>query len=534
MTEQTIKRQQRTQRHIDRIVGQKKPLPAAFIKWGKRRLKAYLVYEPGKNEEAVCTRCGKVHKWKRKLKLNETKICPSCKAECVCKTPKKLPATMQQTFVYMQKIKDGILVRFVVFHRDYRLWPTPVDTTEENLMVSLEKGKRQWWLEKRKRLSYNPDPSWYLNNTKKWIKSYNGPNYKMEAYQSGCFGAIASYDHVKIYENNLSGLIKDTPLAYIDLEKILEYVNRRTRSYEKIYDFIEVYDKLCRFPQLESLWKIGFRQLCLEEIVSSTPDIKKRDKLHKSLGISKKLWNYLLKNKKFDIEKREIKRAAVIDRICPDKDVLFRVIRDFSEYELKKFFIDAKMNIGKTDKYYRRHHKNFLYKDYLNMAIELGYNLRDDFVSYPKDVQQAHDAAVAVRDEEINRKALKKAQEKDSDIMKIERKIRKRFSFEDDKFLIRPAKTNREIVKEGQVQHICVGNGYYADNMIKGKKYILLLRRKESPDVPFYTIEIDKDYRICQRHGKYNKQFEEVTEVDTFLNKFVEAMTNGEKHYAAQ
>lgn len=78
-----------------------------------------------------------------------------------------------------------------------------------------------------------------------------------------------------------------------------------------------------------------------------------------------------------------------------------------------------------------------------------------------------------------------------------------------------------------------MGNGRYAESMEKEKTYILFLRKKEDPDTPFYTVEITPEFKIIQRHGKYNKENEEVTEVDSFLKKFVEEKGNGKKYHAA-
>ena len=65
--------------------------------------------------------------------------------------------------------------------------------------------------------------------------------------------------------------------------------------------------------------------------------------------------------------------------------------------------------------------------------------------------------------------------------------------------------------------------------MEKEKSYILFLRRKSKPDEPYYTVEITPEFEILQRHGKYNKEQEEVVSVDAFLKKFVEVKGNGKK-----
>ena len=136
-------------------------------------------------------------------------------------------------------------------------------------------------------------------------------------------------------------------------------------------------------------------------------------------------------------------------------------------------------------------------------------------------------------EEERMKENLKAADQRYKGIPRIEKKIRKQFTYSDGDYCIRPAKTNREIVREGQRLHICVGNGRYAESMEKEKTYILFLRKKEDPDTPFYTVEITPEFKILQRHGKYNKEGSEVTEVDSFLKEFVEVKGNGKKYHAA-
>lgn len=166
------------------------------------------------------------------------------------------------------------------------------------------------------------------------------------------------------------------------------------------------------------------------------------------------------------------------------------------------------------------------------MAKKFGSDMTDEFVLYPRDLDAAHDAMIEVKVEARRKKELKEAKEKDEDLRKIYKKIAKRFSYEDDTFVLRPAKTKTEIVKEGQTQHICVGMAGYAEKMIRGSSYILFLRKKTEPNTPFYTVEITPEYKIVQRHGKYNKEGKEVTAVDVFLEKFRREVGHVEVNHA--
>ncbi len=42
--------------------------------------------------------------------------------------------------------------------------------------------------------------------------------------------------------------------------------------------------------------------------------------------------------------------------------------------------------------------------------------------------------------------------------------------------------------------------------MMEGDSYIIFMRKKECPEEPYYTIEIDPDGEVIQAYGKYDKK----------------------------
>lgn len=66
--------------------------------------------------------------------------------------------------------------------------------------------------------------------------------------------------------------------------------------------------------------------------------------------------------------------------------------------------------------------------------------------------------------------------------------------FEFNDFIIMTPKDFKEFEFESKILNHCVGeNGRYLKKHIKGISMIFFLRRKEEPDKPFFTIEVDKD-----------------------------------------
>lgn len=66
--------------------------------------------------------------------------------------------------------------------------------------------------------------------------------------------------------------------------------------------------------------------------------------------------------------------------------------------------------------------------------------------------------------------------------------------------------------------HHCVGSSKrYWDRIEHNEAYILFLRRKEAPDVPYYTLEVEPDGTVRQKRTKFDRQEADIQEVSAFL-----------------
>ena len=135
------------------------------------------------------------------------------------------------------------------------------------------------------------------------------------------------------------------------------------------------------------------------------------------------------------------------------------------------------------------------WKDYLNAAVVLGYDLKNPIFLMPKGLSKKHDEATkaalpileAMRDKKNGEKAARRL-----------RTLAKQYTYSDGRFLIRPPLGAAEIVAEGKALRHCVGG--YADRHINGTCTILFLRDRTEPGKPLVTIEMSKA-RIVQIHG---------------------------------
>lgn len=80
---------------------------------------------------------------------------------------------------------------------------------------------------------------------------------------------------------------------------------------------------------------------------------------------------------------------------------------------------------------------------------------------------------------------------------------------------------------EGRLLHHCVGGDTYLGRHNTGKTYILMLRFKEEPDIPYITVEIDaKNPRILQWYGDKDKKPDEKN-MQSWLNTWLMKLKTG-------
>lgn len=498
LAEEREKREKRKRQQIQENMDRAEKLPAAFLPWSERQLPSYIVYEPGDNHRGYCTRCKRETRFTSRLLKDKTRTCPHCRSRCRVKTPKTLPEMTGATTAYIQRTHTGIMVRFIRIYREMReKYKNSEPEISERLRIVVDRGKRQNWYEKRG-YEYG-DESWYRNNVDKWEKHINSPHVRKEYFRG--YIVTNKAGPLPVYKRNILYVIQDSSLRYVDDWMDMLYLCRKWK--DDLYNFIDLYEYIHSLPQIESLWKLGFRRLAVDIMRTGSGIRENKKEIHKFLGISKDMWRYLQNRAdKNNILMHDIKAAGKYDGITPDKDLAWEAARRIPSYYREDMKgLPLRKLLG-----YLSQNEVSVYGDYLHIARGMGYDLRDDFVAFPKDLKAAHDAALEVREEAENRRELEDARKDDPGIRKVCRKIRREYTDEIKGYLFRPAGSNYEIVKEGQALHHCVGMGTYKKKMLEGRSYIIFMRKKESPDESYYTIEISPEGRILQTYGKYNQK----------------------------
>lgn len=136
------------------------------------------------------------------------------------------------------------------------------------------------------------------------------------------------------------------------------------------------------------------------------------------------------------------------------------------------------------------------WKDYIDAAEAIGYDLKVERVLMPKLLQEAHDNAtgeLSRRKNTLNAATTKAV---------IEKAYLKYF-YEADGYIIRPAFNAEEVIAEGIAQSHCVGG--YAERHMTGKLTICFMRTAEETDKSLFTIEMSTDGTLRQIQGLRNQ-----------------------------
>lgn len=79
----------------------------------------------------------------------------------------------------------------------------------------------------------------------------------------------------------------------------------------------------------------------------------------------------------------------------------------------------------------------------------------------------------------------------------------KAWRFEYDNHIVLIPTSAHDIITEGEKMHHCVGS--YVDRVLENSTYICFVRRKDSPDTPYITCQVDLDGNIRQYYLAYDQ-----------------------------
>lgn len=295
--------------------------------------------------------------------------------------------------------------------------------------------------------------------------------------------------------------------------------------------FIEWLGIYCKHPNVEYLVKAGYRHLIRERCTgywgnknSLAASVKinwKSNNLLKMLGLNREEFR-LLQGHESEYE-NYIDWRERYPRAKPQELMKMAKIFGYDFDTAKRFSEATGKTVSRIAAYLDSQDiKRWNYRDYIEQCRTLRYDLHDTAICFPHDFDGMHTRLSSI--------IKYKEDEQAKTLFAAAYECRRKFGFSFGGLIIIQPEKFSDIIKEGEVLCHCVGG--YAGRHACGQTNIFFIRKESEPDKPYYTIEVDNDYRIVQCHGyrnDINGKPEEIKIFEAEYKKYLEVLKQNER-----
>lgn len=494
-----------------------RPLPQAVHKWIDNTVMAYSRYmfydSNGKKQTtARCSVCGN-EVTINKVRSGDKVTCPVCHKKCTAKPYRKYLNSNgfcnRETIMYLQPFKGTrFCAREFIIEYYY-------DCGRINPYI---------WIKELVRTTCDFDgQEMRVQEQYTYDEDYKGGDWRKDF----CRSVNSSLPLYPGTLNKIFKRVKGFNKWHIDYGRIARLCN--PVGCENLYNAVN------KVASLNNIIDNGLINLARDVITYTyrcTEFDLAKGSLRKSFGITKddlkilkqlnpKLYEFELykaykqTGRKIDIE--ELKEFfAIRSMIDCDVNDMLRILEYSSLRKFCQFFRRWESeNCAKPydNYYYFDPRRIFLgdYKDYIENAALLEYDLTNLEVLYPKNFKQAHDLASDI----VNDKNFS-----EGELPQIARQYEKYsnlYSYEDKDFCIMPPVRHNDLKNEGKTLCHCVAT--YAKKVATEKTIILFIRKTSEKEKPYFTLELNPvTLRIEQCRGFENCSYP--NEVKKFMDKW--------------
>lgn len=341
--------------------------------------------------------------------------------------------------------------------------------------------------------------------------------------------------------------INDSQMKYLPQDMYKTIYSKPERIEQKYLARYETAESFARCPQLETLFKNDFRDICRRIILlrGSTKSINKHAKeLHEILRITKTQLRFIRENDRTrGWTSRKLEMFDIADKYGikeRDYDKVFKLYEASNKTTLKYLlrFQSLTKLWNVVHKYLENEHYIKLadvlreYADYLHEREANNDDLSNTIYLRPRNLYETYSRIRQQAEQKRGEEYINDMQAKYPDIKKRSEKIPKKYTFIHEGLVIRPAVDAKEIVMEGRILHHCVGsdNQRYLRNFNAGKGWILVIRHTDNLDEPYITVELEND-KIIQWYGEHDtKPDKEI--IYNFLEKYIKHIGKKERKTA--
>lgn len=479
-------------------------IPEVQMRAAKNRFPAFLLFKREKScVKFHCSRCEK--EWETvppeqvrlftpvdadllSVKHKDRVKCPYCGTECTAisiariSTGKSLNHSLCFRF-FIQRGADELFVRSLFINR---IW----SDSRKSLEWKTNEFARYYLAPGRGEYFY---PSWFRISGFEWNNFDRPQEYPREAE-----------------------LIGDTNLEHTFLKYNSYELYHRANPDDSAY--IRYLCYYARYPLIEQLVKAGYSDFVRDLIVNNNPnksvidftapsikvafrkvrieDLRRR----KTAGVydSCRLMRQTVRLRRYG--SKAFDKAAFYLRIIDgmgvrrDADAIHRVTG--VDYERMHAYLCGQMRDPLIATRYRT------YFDYIDQAQKIDAFSTDTGFLFPRDLVTAHDRIAGVYNAKLEAERLEKSKELLAKRARLTKRLCAAYCYEDEHYTVVVPQIPDDIICEGKALRHCVAG--YADRHFSGTTVIVFIRRKEYPNVSFFTVEISPktgEFRQVRGHA---------------------------------
>ena len=533
------KREDAKQKRLEQRIADMPKIPEEFYEWCESDLMKeckYIFYKrKGRFAEFHCGCCGATYKYATEPldtfegqfehivavpKAGQRARCEKCDETAIYKQIGRGDEITDKRRCYMVQPfgdKGGAVVRYFEIYKTSRAGHEPFF---EDVEIN-----RSFFIPGQDKIQKDYQVYSNFSGTQFWIPN-NIPGMATITVRAG-----------RLYEGNLTELA-GTELEHTGIEEFAkEYDDFEVESYMESYR---------RMPALEMIVKMKLTYLArrlVDNDYTTWNSVNTQGKnAAEVLMVDKKKIKKLVKEKglQYYHDLFRMEKAMGIDLSEEIEDKLQMMAINVGNLEQMLRYMSAKQVINRVMRYCKLtelsedlcgramahiHAIAQTYADYISMRVSLGYDMSNLIIQYPRNLQEEHDKMVVETNAHEAENRIKMVNSKYEAIEERYEALCERYQYEDEKFIIRPAKNAGEIVEEGRTLHHCVGGDMYLNNHARGFATILFLRPVAEKRVPFITVEI-RGCTIHQWYGAYDKKPMQ-KQIDKWLGKYLKLLKSG-------
>ena len=496
-----------------------------------------LIYKRG-NVRGTCYLCRReVRARSERFTQGKRVKCPNCGQEvsALLGTSDRFRVDYVEDIVTLQKGTDGK----TVFLRQWHLIRDP-SAQWEDIPAFLEEICRY-------AIRGDRVAKWQLEAKTNWYGS--AQRYKLNNWTK--FESVTAVYDDRYYfylPQNWRQIISETSLQYCPVD---EYVAHMKNGYLTRRNTIRFLLDWVRYPAIEKFWKAGYKGVVSERIWGLNKETQhtirwSKDSIKSALRFPARFlkihepqdWTMHDFAKVAGLWKR-VESGELPERDLPEMAESMATLADIKdaighasihkilkyvgervkqERECRRIEAEKAKREGKCYWGGKPFDTPHTYRDYLADCVKLNLDLDDRAVLFPQDLNAAHARTIA----QVKHKANELSRE--AFLREVERLSW--MEWQKNGLMIRLPVDGDELTAEGAYLHHCVGG--YVDRMANGKTTILLVRRVDEPDKPFYTLEW-LNGKVQQCRTTHNEDYVQNEEVKAFIDEWVKRITKKPK-----